>query len=143
MKTHPHKEQDIGSSCENDQGMTSITGWLSQHRRQLHLNWTCNSLEVLEVDTLQSLCTTGAHPAREMQGDRGSWMGCKSGRNSMDFPCQCCSLTGDTCCISSKVELVFNIFSVTGVYESFVLLPVLYRLCNCCMDDKTQQLLHG
>lgn len=53
MKTHTHKEQDIGSSCQkNDQGMTSIAGWLSQHRRQLHLNWTRASLEKLEVDTV-------------------------------------------------------------------------------------------
>lgn len=38
------------AAVKNDQGMTSITEWLSQHRRQLHLNWTRTSLELLEVD---------------------------------------------------------------------------------------------
>lgn len=63
MKTHPHKEQDIGSSCEKwSRDDINNRMALSQCRTQLHLNSTCNSLERLEVDTL-SLCTEG--PFRE------------------------------------------------------------------------------
>lgn len=46
------KSRILEAAVKNDQGMTSITGWLSQHRRQLHLNWTCTSLDLLEVDTV-------------------------------------------------------------------------------------------
>lgn len=44
------KSRILEAAVKNDQGMTSITEWLSQHRRQLHLNWTRTSLELLEVD---------------------------------------------------------------------------------------------
>lgn len=46
------KSRILEAAVKNDQGMTSITGLLSHHRRQLHLNWTGNSLELPEVDTL-------------------------------------------------------------------------------------------
>lgn len=59
------KSRILEAAAKNDQGMTSITGLLSHHRRQLHLNWTCNSLELPEVDTL---CVPKPHSDREMQG---------------------------------------------------------------------------
>lgn len=54
-ENEPIKSRILEAAVRNDQGVTSITVLLSHHRRQLHLNWTCNSLLVPKVDVLWAL----------------------------------------------------------------------------------------